>query len=222
MNISRYTIELTHGPFSWTIKRRYKHFSTLHQQLSIFRTSLNIPFPMRSHKEKRATIKNAAIQMADENRIKELQKSASFKNGASSNGHTSYSRATGSVARAASSPAANTDQTADTTRGSRRKKRKKRKLPRFPQRPESLVMVEAMPERIQQLEDYLYNLLNISLYRNHHETVSKCFFLKHTGELFWKTQLDGCCEKCIKSLQDLFKIDDLLPVNLVIGPYSNR
>lgn len=48
----------------------------------------------------------------------------------------------------------------------------KKKLPRFPNRPEPLVTVESMPVRIRQLEEYLYNLLNISVYRNHHETVS--------------------------------------------------
>ncbi|XP_065367107.1 phospholipase D2 isoform X2 [Calliphora vicina] len=174
LNPNLYTIELTHGPFSWIIKRRYKHFSTLHQQLSIFRTSLNIPFPMRSHKEKRATIKNAALQMADENRIKELQKSASFKT-STPNGHAVTPRTAGSSSMAAVAALQNNNVNPmldDTGRGSTRKKRKKRKLPRFPQRPESLVTVEAMPERIQQLEDYLYNLLNISLYRNHHETLN--------------------------------------------------
>ncbi|XP_023305494.2 phospholipase D2 isoform X1 [Lucilia cuprina] len=168
LNPNLYTIELTHGPFTWTIKRRYKHFSSLHQQLSIFRASLNIPFPIRSHKEKRATIKNAAaIQMADENRIKELQKSASFKT-ALSNGNSVSSRTAGP----SNMQTMHMDPLNTAERGSRRKKRKKRKLPRFPQRPESLVTVEAMPERIQQLEDYLYNLLNISLYRNHHETLN--------------------------------------------------
>lgn len=54
-----------------------------------------------------------------------------------------------------------------------KKRKKKRKLPRFPNRPESLITVESLPMRIKQLEDYLYNLLNISLYRNHHETVSR-------------------------------------------------
>lgn len=53
-----------------------------------------------------------------------------------------------------------------------KKRKKERKLPRFPNRPESLITVESLPMRIKQLEDYLYNLLNISLYRNHHETVS--------------------------------------------------
>lgn len=58
------------------------------------------------------------------------------------------------------------------------KKKRKGALPRYPNRPESLVPVEALPDRIRQLEEYLYNLLNIRLYRDHHETVN--FFL-HIG-----------------------------------------
>lgn len=138
---------------------------------------MNIPFPMRSHKEKRATIKNAAIQMADECRLKELQKSASFKHAAQHNVHNSSSTS-GQPQSLPMTPVHNNNMSmiADVGRGSTRKKRKKRKLPRFPQRPESLVTVESMPVRVRQLEDYLYNLLNISLYRNHHETVSGSFF----------------------------------------------
>lgn len=52
------------------------------------------------------------------------------------------------------------------------KKRKKSALPRFPLKPDSLVSFDAIPERKRQLEEYLYNLLNISLYRNHQDTVS--------------------------------------------------
>ncbi|XP_073814078.1 phospholipase D isoform X2 [Musca autumnalis] len=174
LNPNLYTIELTHGPFSWTIKKRYKHFSTLHQQLSLFRTSLNIPFPMRSHKEKRATIKNAAIQMADECRLKELQKSSSFKHNANK-ARVEYDASRNSQPQSLPmTPVYNKNVSIveDVGRGSTRKKRKKRKLPRFPQRPESLVTVESMPVRVRQLEEYLYNLLNISLYRNHHETLN--------------------------------------------------
>lgn len=139
---------------------------------------MNIPFPMRSHKEKRATIKNAAIQMADECRLKELQKSASFKHSAQNNVHNSSSTSGQPQSLPMTPIHNNMSMIADVGRGSTRKKRKKRKLPRFPQRPESLVTVESMPVRVRQLEDYLYNLLNISLYRNHHETVSGSFFFK--------------------------------------------
>ncbi|XP_037945177.1 phospholipase D2 isoform X2 [Teleopsis dalmanni] len=159
LNPNLYTIELSHGPYKWTIKRRYKHFNSLHQQLSFFRTSLNIPFPMRSHKEKRATLKSAALQMADEARLKELQANTSNslnsqKNKSQNNTIVQYNE---SMANASNST---------------KKKKKKRKLPRFPNRPESLVTVESIPTRIKQLEDYLYNLLNISLYRSHHETLN--------------------------------------------------
>ncbi|XP_014089247.2 phospholipase D1 isoform X1 [Bactrocera oleae] len=170
LNPNLYTIELTHGPFTWTIKRRYKHFNSLHQQLSFFRTSLNIPFPMRSHKEKRATIKKAAIQMADEARLKSMQLSQtqtticemSQKLQCNGNGEACSTMVLPSTSN---SPLSNL--------GILGKKRKKeRKLPRFPNRPESLITVESLPMRIKQLEDYLYNLLNISLYRNHHETLN--------------------------------------------------
>ncbi|XP_011180808.1 phospholipase D2 isoform X2 [Zeugodacus cucurbitae] len=170
LNPNLYTIELTHGPYTWTIKRRYKHFHSLHQQLTLFRTSLNIPFPMRSHKEKRATIKKAAIQMADEARLKSMQQSqtqttlceGSEKSQCNGNNNATSTTA---LARTSSSPLANLGIMG-------RKRKKKRKLPRFPNRPESLITVESLPMRIKQLEDYLYNLLNISLYRNHHDTLT--------------------------------------------------
>ncbi|XP_055838455.1 phospholipase D1-like isoform X2 [Episyrphus balteatus] len=142
-----YTIELTHGSFSWTIKKRYKHFNSLHQQLMVFRASLNIPFPIRSHKEKRATMRTVAIQM-DEQSTQALE--------------SQNSSVTKSIV---------TDQLGSTT--VTRKIKKKRKLPRFPNRPESLVTAESMETRKQELEEYLSNLLNISLYRCHHETVIK-------------------------------------------------
>ncbi|KPJ10513.1 Phospholipase D1 [Papilio machaon] len=56
--ISRYTILLQHGDFKWTIKRRYKHILYLHQQLTLYRASLNIPFPTKTHKSRRASFKN--------------------------------------------------------------------------------------------------------------------------------------------------------------------
>ncbi|XP_065333308.1 phospholipase D1 [Cloeon dipterum] len=52
-NPNVYTIELQHGEFSWVIKKRYKHFYHLHQQLRIFRAGLQIPFPTRKHRKKR-------------------------------------------------------------------------------------------------------------------------------------------------------------------------
>ncbi|XP_011059834.1 PREDICTED: phospholipase D2 isoform X1 [Acromyrmex echinatior] len=66
LNPNLYTIEFRHGPFVWTIKKRYKHIQYLHNQLKIYRASLNIPFPTKSHKEKRNSLRNYRI--ADEKR----------------------------------------------------------------------------------------------------------------------------------------------------------
>lgn len=56
--INRYTINLQHGEFTWTIKKRYKHILYLHQQLSLYRATLKIPFPTKTHKSRRASFKN--------------------------------------------------------------------------------------------------------------------------------------------------------------------
>ncbi|KAF2897350.1 hypothetical protein ILUMI_08826 [Ignelater luminosus] len=116
LNPNLYTISLTHGNFMWQIKKRYKHIHHLHQQLVIFRTSLNIPFPTKTHRERRDTFKNNAVR---------------------------------------SKPG-----------------KRKGSLPRFPKKPEVLIPFEQLPSRIKQLEDYLNNLLSLSIYRNHPETVS--------------------------------------------------
>ncbi|XP_011637945.1 phospholipase D2 isoform X2 [Pogonomyrmex barbatus] len=50
--------EFRHGPFIWTIKKRYKHIQQLHNQLKMYRASLNIPFPTKSHKERRTSMRN--------------------------------------------------------------------------------------------------------------------------------------------------------------------
>ncbi|XP_013141535.1 PREDICTED: phospholipase D2 [Papilio polytes] len=52
-----------------------------------------------------------------------------------------------------------------------RLRKRKGALPRFPKKPEVMVTYEGIQLRMKQLEEYLYNLLNISIYRNHHETV---------------------------------------------------
>ncbi|KAL3266697.1 hypothetical protein HHI36_010859 [Cryptolaemus montrouzieri] len=65
LNPNLYTITIKHGPFEWNIKRRYKHIQHLHQQLIIFRTSLNIPFPTKTHKNKRNYFKDDKDKVLD-------------------------------------------------------------------------------------------------------------------------------------------------------------
>ncbi|XP_073768959.1 phospholipase D1 isoform X11 [Danio rerio] len=47
LNPNLYTVELSHGDFKWKIKRRFKHFQALHQELLKFRALLKIPLPSR-------------------------------------------------------------------------------------------------------------------------------------------------------------------------------
>lgn len=150
LNPILYTIQLSHGNFIWTIKKRYKDFAHLHNQLRIFRTSLIIPLPTKAHKEIRSSFRN-------QHKIKistVLNSGAEFE---------------------------------DKTKVKRKSKRKRDALPRFPKRPDTLISLDQIPMRIKQLEKYLYNLLNISLYRNHHDTinflqVSNLSFINALGE----------------------------------------
>ncbi|KAL1442212.1 hypothetical protein MTO96_007835 [Rhipicephalus appendiculatus] len=48
-----YVIELRHGDFQWSIRRRYKHFQQLHQQLQMYRAAMSIPLPTKKHRERR-------------------------------------------------------------------------------------------------------------------------------------------------------------------------
>ncbi|XP_025829452.1 LOW QUALITY PROTEIN: phospholipase D2 [Agrilus planipennis] len=109
LNPNLYTISFKHGDFVWKIKKRYNQIQHLHQQLVLFRTSLNIPFPTKTHREKRESFRN---------------------------------------------------------------KKPKGTLPRFPKKPEVLVSYERIDQRIKQLEEYLNNLLSISIYRTHPETIA--------------------------------------------------
>ncbi|XP_051564749.1 phospholipase D1-like isoform X2 [Myxocyprinus asiaticus] len=57
LNPNLYTIELSHGGFKWKIKRRFKHFLALNQELLKFKALLKIPLPSRIHSVKRKSFK---------------------------------------------------------------------------------------------------------------------------------------------------------------------
>ncbi|KAJ8351715.1 hypothetical protein SKAU_G00231910 [Synaphobranchus kaupii] len=57
LNPNLYTIELRHGDFTWKIKRRFKHFQALHQELLKFKALLKIPLPTRTHTVRRRSFK---------------------------------------------------------------------------------------------------------------------------------------------------------------------
>uniref|UniRef100_W5M509 Phospholipase n=1 Tax=Lepisosteus oculatus TaxID=7918 RepID=W5M509_LEPOC len=58
LNPNLYTVELSHGEFTWKVKRRFKHFQALHQELLKFKALLKIPIPTRtSHTVRRRSFK---------------------------------------------------------------------------------------------------------------------------------------------------------------------
>ncbi|XP_075058234.1 phospholipase D1 isoform X2 [Mixophyes fleayi] len=57
-----YTIELTHGEFTWQVKRKYKHFQDLHRELLRYKAFIRIPIPTRSHTVRRQTVKRGEVR----------------------------------------------------------------------------------------------------------------------------------------------------------------
>lgn len=153
INPNLYTIQLQHGDFTWSIKKRYKHILYLHQQLSLYRHSLNIPFPSKTHKSRRASFKNTINEETAERIALQATQALPRSNSKKREG---------------------------------RPRKRKGALPRFPKKPEVMITYDGIQLRMKQLEEYLYNLLNISIYRNHNETVrflevSQLSFIKDLG-----------------------------------------
>lgn len=57
-----FKIELKHGNFTWTVKRKEKHFMELHRELLRYKTLMRIPLPTRSHTERRKSIKRSEVR----------------------------------------------------------------------------------------------------------------------------------------------------------------
>ncbi|CAH2247656.1 phospholipase D1 isoform X2 [Pelobates cultripes] len=60
--INIYTIELTHGEFTWQVKRKFKHFQELHRELLRYKAFIRIPIPIRSHTVRRQTVKRGDVR----------------------------------------------------------------------------------------------------------------------------------------------------------------
>ncbi|XP_063298750.1 phospholipase D1 [Pelobates fuscus] len=60
--INIYTIELTHGEFTWQVKRKFKHFQDLHRELLRYKAFIRIPIPIRSHTVRRQTVKRGDVR----------------------------------------------------------------------------------------------------------------------------------------------------------------
>uniref|UniRef100_A0A336MPQ6 Phospholipase n=1 Tax=Culicoides sonorensis TaxID=179676 RepID=A0A336MPQ6_CULSO len=142
LNPNLYTITLKHGQFTWQIKRRYADFQKLHTQLMVFKASLNIPFPTKAHKQLRESFRM-----------------------------TKLNQTTLSDDQIRNATTLDVNDVTNKDAKDDKKKKKKGALPRFPNKPDALVPFESIPGRMKQLEDFLKNLLAISIYRQHPETV---------------------------------------------------
>lgn len=63
INSNLYKIDITHGDFSWTIYRRYKHIRYLHEQLRLFLATCKIPMPTKQHRERRRSVREEKSEL---------------------------------------------------------------------------------------------------------------------------------------------------------------
>uniref|UniRef100_A0A4W2EUA6 Phospholipase n=1 Tax=Bos indicus x Bos taurus TaxID=30522 RepID=A0A4W2EUA6_BOBOX len=62
-SINLYTIELTHGEFTWQVKRKFKHFQEFHRELLKYKAFIRIPIPTRRHTFRRQNVKEEPREM---------------------------------------------------------------------------------------------------------------------------------------------------------------
>ncbi|OBS80515.1 hypothetical protein A6R68_21280, partial [Neotoma lepida] len=77
-SINLYTIELTHGEFTWQVKRKFKHFQEFHRELLKYKAFIRIPIPTKRHTFRRQNVKEEPREMpslprSSENTIQEEQ-----------------------------------------------------------------------------------------------------------------------------------------------------
>lgn len=77
-SVNLYTIELTHGEFTWQVKRKFKHFQEFHRELLKYKAFIQIPIPTKRHTFRRQNVKEEPREMpslprSSENAIQEEQ-----------------------------------------------------------------------------------------------------------------------------------------------------
>ncbi|XP_074047029.1 phospholipase D1-like [Macrotis lagotis] len=78
-SINLYTIELTHGEFTWQVKRKFKHFQEFHRELLKYKAFIRIPIPTKRHTFRRQNVKGEeprsmpSLPRTSENMVREEQ-----------------------------------------------------------------------------------------------------------------------------------------------------
>uniref|UniRef100_A0A5F8GZV7 Phospholipase n=1 Tax=Monodelphis domestica TaxID=13616 RepID=A0A5F8GZV7_MONDO len=84
-SINLYTIELTHGEFTWQVKRKFKHFQEFHRELLKYKAFIRIPIPTKRHTFRRQNVKGEeprampSLPRTSENMVREEQFSSRRK-----------------------------------------------------------------------------------------------------------------------------------------------
>ncbi|XP_043854121.1 LOW QUALITY PROTEIN: phospholipase D1 [Dromiciops gliroides] len=84
-SINLYTIELTHGEFTWQVKRKFKHFQEFHRELLKYKAFIRIPIPHQRHTFRRQNVKGEeprampSLPRTSENMVREEQFSSRRK-----------------------------------------------------------------------------------------------------------------------------------------------
>uniref|UniRef100_A0A7N4UXP7 Phospholipase n=1 Tax=Sarcophilus harrisii TaxID=9305 RepID=A0A7N4UXP7_SARHA len=84
-SINLYTIELTHGEFTWQVKRKFKHFQEFHRELLKYKAFIRIPIPTKRHTFRRQNVKGEeprampSLPRTSENMVREEQLSSRRK-----------------------------------------------------------------------------------------------------------------------------------------------
>uniref|UniRef100_H2Z4U2 Phospholipase n=1 Tax=Ciona savignyi TaxID=51511 RepID=H2Z4U2_CIOSA len=152
LNPNLYTIELSHGQFSWTIYRRYKHFIELHEKLWTYRATLKLPLPSKSlHCYGIFTLSTTAPLYYSTHWLRLSTTRVSLIcipnfNATKTHRHRRKRQTSSSVPKNES------------------------KIPRFPKTPEIWVSGEDLENRKEQLNLYLKSMLRSRMYRGHTAT----------------------------------------------------
>ncbi|XP_027731637.1 phospholipase D1 isoform X1 [Vombatus ursinus] len=84
-SVNLYTIELTHGEFTWQVKRKFKHFQEFHRELLKYKAFIRIPIPTKRHTFRRQNVKGEeprampSLPRTSENMVREEQFSSRRK-----------------------------------------------------------------------------------------------------------------------------------------------
>ena len=164
LNPFLYTIEVTHGPKNWVVRRRYHHFRKLHTSLYMFQKVDQLKHLTNAADSSPETTEK--VKLFYTWRIHNIKIWPTFH-------YLLFLKP--QTHDVTSDEEECTDEELE-EKDDKTKHLRRSKLPKFPVRPDSLLNQNELDGRKETLEKYLQKLLKNQQYRNHHAVVS-IFFL---------------------------------------------